>query len=69
MPLVNEMLKKALKTLGKDVTPMLHLNQGWQYQMVSYQRQFAARGLTQSMTSRVNCLGNAAMEGFFGMLK
>ena len=37
--------------------------------MASYQRQLAARGLTQSMSRRGNCLDNAAMESFFGTLK
>ena len=37
--------------------------------MGSYQRQLAARGLTQSMSRRGNCLDNAAMESFFGTLK
>ena len=32
-------------------------------------RQLAARGLTQSMSRRGNCLDNAAMESFFGTLK
>ncbi len=69
MPLVSEMLKKALSKLGNGEAPMLHSDQGWQYQMGSYQRQLAARGLTQSMSRRGNCLDNAAMESFFGTLK
>ena len=69
MPLVSEMLKKALSKLGDGQAPMLHSDQGWQYQMSSYQRQLAARGLTQSMSRRGNCLDNAAMESFFGTLK
>ena len=69
MPLVSEMLKKALSTLGSDETPLLHSDQGWHYQMASYQRQLAQRGLTQSMSRKGNCLDNAAMESFFGTLK
>ncbi len=69
MPLVSNMLKKALASLkGKDA-PLLHSDQGWQYQMPAWQRQLAARGLTQSMSRRGNCLDNAAMESFFGTLK
>ena len=37
--------------------------------MASYQQQLKARGLTQSMSRRGNCLDNAAMESFFGTLK
>jgi transposase InsO family protein len=69
MPLVSKMLKKALRTLGNDEAPMIHSDQGWHYQMASYQRQLAARGLTQSMSRRRNCRVNAAMKSFFGTLK
>ncbi len=34
-----------------------------------YQQQLAERGLTQSMSRKGNCLDNAAMESFFGILK
>ncbi len=37
--------------------------------MPAYRRQLAARGLTQSMSRKGNCLDNAAMESFFGTLK
>lgn len=69
MPLVNEMLKKALSKLSSQEAPLLHSDQGWQYQMPSYRRQLAARGVTQSMSRKGNCLDNAAMESFFGTLK
>jgi putative transposase len=69
MPLVSEMLKKALSKLASQEAPLLHSDQGWQYQMPSYRRQLAARGVTQSMSRKGNCLDNAAMESFFGTLK
>jgi transposase InsO family protein len=69
MPLVSGMRKKALSKLVNGEAPMLHSDQGWQYQMESYRRQLASRGLTQSMSRRGNCLDNAAMESFFGTLK
>lgn len=67
--LVSSMLKQALATLTGNQAPVLHSDQGWQYQMPAYQRQLAARGLTQSMSRKGNCLDNAAMESFFGTLK
>jgi transposase InsO family protein len=67
--LVGEMLNKALTKLAGQDAPLLHSDQGWQYQMPLYQRQLAARGLTQSMSRKGNCLDNAAMESFFGTLK
>jgi transposase InsO family protein len=68
-PLVGNMLKKALSRLAAQEAPMLHSDQGWQYQMLAYRQRLAERGLTQSMSRRGNCLDNAAMESFFGTLK
>jgi len=67
--LVRTMLKKALAKLGSNESPMLHSDQGWQYQMSAYRRMLEKRGLTQSMSRRANCHDNAAMESFFGTLK
>lgn len=67
--LVGTMLRKALAKLKGSEAPLLHSDQGWQYQMPSYRRQLAAHGLTQSMSRRGNCLDNAAIESFFGTLK
>lgn len=68
-PLVGNMLKKALAKLSDQQAPLLHSDQGWQYQMSIYRRQLAEHGLTQSMSRKGNCLDNAAMESFFGTLK
>lgn len=67
--LVSNMLKKALGKLNSEQAPLLHSDQGWQYQMPAYRRQLAAGGLAQSMSRKGNCLDNAAMESFFGTLK
>lgn len=67
--LVGAMLKKALAKLCDQARPLLHSDQGWQYQMPAYRRQLAEHGITQSMSRRGNCLDNAAMESFFGTLK
>lgn len=67
--LVKSMLKKAIATLKGATRPMLHSDQGWQYQMHAYRRTLAETGITQSMSRRGNCLDNAAMESFFGTLK
>lgn len=67
--LVDGMLKKALRRLAPHERPLLHSDQGWQYQMSSYQRCLSERGLTQSMSRKGNCLDNAAMESFFAILK
>jgi transposase InsO family protein len=68
--LVGNMLKKALvKLKGRGVGPMLHSDQGWRYQMPAYRKQLCDHGLTQSMSRKVNCLDNAAMESFFETYK
>lgn len=68
--LVDDMLKKAIGKLADGRRrPLLHSDQGWQYQMSAYRRTLAEHGITQSMSRRGNCLDNAAMESFFGTLK
>jgi putative transposase len=67
--LVSSMLKKALRKLAPQDTPMLHSDQGWQYRMPAYQRLLRERGLVQSMSRKGNCIDNAAMESFFAVLK
>ena len=63
------MLKKAFKKIPNNTNLTLHSDQGWQYQMRFYQQQLAERGLIQSMSRKGNCLDNASMESFFGILK
>ena len=67
--MVGDMLRKALGKLGREEKPLLHSDQGWQYQSRAYRRLLADHGLVQSMSRRGNCLDNAAMESFFGTLK
>jgi putative transposase len=67
--LVTNMLKKAFSKLQTQDSPVLHSDQGWQYQLPSYQHLLRERNLVQSMSRKGNCLDNAAMESFFGTLK
>lgn len=66
---VHDMLNQAFSKLPKGAKPILHSDQGWQYQMPSYQRALRERGIIQSMSRKGNCLDNAPMESFFGRLK
>ena len=50
-------------------TPLLHSDQGWQYQMREFQRMLAEHNIRQSMSRKGNCLDNSCMENFFGRLK
>jgi putative transposase len=67
--IVDEMLHQAVRRLRRKDKPVLHSDQGWQYQMRSYQRVLRKYGVVQSMSRKGNCLNNAAMESFFGTLK
>lgn len=66
---VETMLKKSFKKLPADRNLILHSDQGWQYQMKQYQRILKRKGVTQSMSRKGNCLDNAVIENFFGILK
>ena len=67
--MVGAMLKKAFGRLKQSDKPILHSDQGWQYQMAVYRRLLENRSITQSMSRKGNCYDNAAMESFFGTLK
>jgi len=64
-----DMLQKALFRLPSQAKPILHSDQGWQYQMKEYQDLLSKRKIKQSMSRKGNCLDNAVMENFFGILK
>lgn len=66
---VTQMLQSAFKRLKKDERPLLHSDQGWQYQMAIYQHELKEKGLIQSMSRKGNCLDNAVMENWFGIMK
>lgn len=67
--LVKDMLSTAISKLKPNDKPIIHSDQGWQYQMRFYQQQLQQYGLIQSMSRKGNCLDNASMESFFGILK
>ncbi|TNG90963.1 IS3 family transposase, partial [Pasteurellaceae bacterium USgator41] len=67
--LVEQMLRQAVNKLPKEATPILHSDQGWQYQMPSYRKILAENQIQISMSRKGNCLDNGAMESFFGRLK
>ena len=67
--MVQKMLESAIGCLKSHQSPMIHSDQGWQYQMAKFRQLLKERGLTQSMSRKGNCLDNAVMENFFGILK
>lgn len=64
-----KMLEDAIKDLPDTPELILHSDQGWQYQMKRYQYRLREKGISQSMSRKGNCLDNAVMENFFGLLK
>ena len=67
--LVSEMLDKAFTRLRDGDTPVLHSDQGWHYQMKKYHHKLKMNNVIQSMSRKGNCLDNAVIENFFGILK
>ncbi len=64
-----EMLKKLIIKLPSNISPILHSDQGWQYQMKQYRRILKDNNIKQSMSRKGNCLDNSIMESFFGRMK
>jgi putative transposase len=65
--LVTMTIQDAMKMAADG--PILHSDQGFQYTSEAYFRLTQQYGITPSMSRRGDCLDNACMENFFGMLK
>jgi putative transposase len=69
LELTHTSLRKALATLECGQQPLVHSDQGFQYQHVSWRNLLQGAGSVQSMSRKGNCYDNAVMENFFGHLK
>ena len=69
LSMVTTMLEKAFETIPDKTDLILHSDQGWQYQHKQYQQMLKRKGIQQSMSRKGNCLDNAVVENFFGLLK
>ena len=69
LKMVMGMLDKAFKKRDMQGNLILHSGQGWHYQHKMYQKALEDRNITQSMSRKGNCLDNAMMENFFGLMK
>ena len=67
--MVTSMLDQAFAKIPDGTDLILHSDQGWQYQHKQYQRMLREKGIRQSMSRKGNCLDNAVIENFFGLLK
>lgn len=63
------MLTGLFEKLPEGATPILHSDQGWQYQAKEFQALLKNHGIAQSMSRKGNCQDNGAMESFFAGLK
>ena len=69
LSMVTTMLNEAFAKIPNGTGLILHSDQGWQYQHRQYRRMLREKGIRQSMSRKGNCLDNAMMEIFFGLLK
>ena len=69
LSMVMDMAQRALSFLPRGAETILHSDQGWQDQHKHYQKLLKDHGINQSMSRKGNCLDNAVMENFFGLLK
>ena len=69
LELTNSSLRAAIATLPTGAAPLVHSDQGFQYQHASWRTLLDDAGLTQSMSRRATCLDNSIAENFFGHLK
>ena len=65
LKMVNSAIRKAKPQKGL----VMHSDQGWHYQHMRFQKTLKRRGIIQSMSRKGNCLDNAMMENFFGIMK
>lgn len=54
MKMIYGMLEHAFTALNSEDTPVLHSDQGWQYQMQGYQKKLKEHGIVQSMSRKGN---------------
>lgn len=66
---ITRMMNIAWTKLSETDNLIIHSDQGWQYQMQEFQDDLKKHGVKQSMSRKGNCLDNAVMENFFGILK
>ena len=69
LDMVKDMIKGTISVIGSDTNAILHSDQGFHYQHEDYQKLLKNNHIIQSMSRKGNCLDNAVMENFFGLLK
>lgn len=67
--LISRTINELKPHLKSSIMPILHSDQGWQYQTKDYQASLASLHIIQSMSRKGNCHDNAPVESFFNLLK
>ena len=67
--IVMEMLDRAYAAREVKAGLMPHSDQGWHYPHCGYHKSLKDHNIVQSMSRKGNCLDNAMMENFFGIMK
>lgn len=67
--LIRATMDELQKHLKKGLKPILHSDQGWQYQVTEYQQRLKNMNIIQSMSRKGNCHDNAPVESFFNLMK
>lgn len=69
LEMVMSMLSKAFRKTDIPGGLVLHSDYGWHYQRYRYQKDLKYKKIIQSMSRKGNCLDNAMMKIFFGLMK
>lgn len=69
LKMVMDMMHTAKRKVKTTDGIILHSDQGWHYQHMRYRKTLRRYGITPSMSRKGNCLDNAVMENFFGIMK
>lgn len=69
--LIQQSFKKAFMDtkLPEKSDLIIHSDQGWLYQIPRFKELLATYEIKQSMSRKGNCLDNAVIESFFGIMK
>ena len=69
--LTNTSVSRALNRLSPNQKNglMIHSDQGFHFTHISYRSLLNDNGVLQSMSRKGNCLDNAPIESFFGLIK
>ena len=62
-------MDELIRNLPDHACPLIHSDQGWQYQLTYYTQRLSNNHFVQSMSRKGHCLDNAPVESFFHILK